>query len=240
MEHSKLHSKGRRHKSITPVKAHWEMNRTSSKYETGTIYSLSIQGYSVYVVVRKLGKKVKDADGNYCYLGQGLYGNRYNVPEDKLTMSEVLLPTNLDTRCTFMNFDSLIGQTVKVELYDDIPRMVYIEPSGVNQARVAPRDIVSRARSTNDEMLLCHAAAYEMLDKFGVSKNLVDLINQDLLTQGVVTYGKVASADKISQDDVSSGADLSKSAAMNIVTGLPEAELKEKPCHKHPVILGGL
>lgn len=240
MEHSKLHSKKRKHKAKSNSRSHWTQTRSIAKYETGIVYTVSIQGSNVYMVVRKQGRKLKDVDGNIVYVDQGLYGNRYNVPEDKLTMTEVLLPTNIDTRWTFMDYSKLVGSTVKVEIYDDIPRLVHVQPGGASEARVAPRDIISRARATNDDMVLSNPDAYNMLAAFGIPKNLVDMISKEKLVGGTVSYGAAIAPDKISQDDISTGADLSESQESGIVTGIPEAKLKEKPCHKHPVILGGL
>lgn len=236
MSNVRMHNK--HHKKHKSVKTQWEINRGLPTYQTGVVVAISQQGNGVYAIVRKQGRQVFDVDNNKVFVGTGLFGNIYNVPEDELAMAECLLPTNLDATRLIMNYQYLVGAKVKVQVEQDYPRMVHFENNNNYEARVVNREDLYRARANNDYLSLKQKETFDFFRAIGVDEIIAKKISEEKVKEGQICYGNYAVPDMTSQED-------KKDRVMSIieptlVVGLAKTELKEKSCHRFPRVLGGI
>lgn len=228
----------KRRKTTHAVKSQWEMNRGRPTHQTGVVVAISQQGNGVYAIVRKQGRQVFDVDNNKVFVGTGLFGNIYNVPEDELAMAECLLPTNLDATRLIMNYQYLVGAKVKVQVEQDYPRMVHFENNNNYEARVVNREDLYRARANNDYLSLKQKETFDFFRAIGVDEIIAKKISEEKVKEGQICYGDYAVPDMVSKED-------KKTRVMSIieptlVIGLQPSELKEKSCHRFPKVLGGI
>ena len=210
--------------------------------ELGIIESLSPQGERIFAVVRRKGISAMDVDGNSVRMNTGLFRNEHNADEDKLTLAELYIPTDINPRTTFANYNSFVGREVVVELDNGYPTFVFVNEGTTSESRAIPAKIIYDARMTNPDMDLSNKLAVSFLKNNGYdSESINAIINETYGSVGVkntvVSYGDSAAWHRSSTSESTSETDLSSSVKKNIVMGLPEAKLKSRLSHIHPVVL---
>jgi hypothetical protein len=216
--------------------------RAFIKEELGIIVSLSPQGDSVFAVIRRVGQKMYDFDGNTVYVGTSLFGNELGIEESQLLLAEILIPTDINPKTTHTDYQKLIGQRVTVKIKNDRPIMAHLIGGGEFEPRTVSRQDLYSARITNSAMSLKDNSAKDFLRKQGYSDSTINaIISEDLgsanILGQVISYGDNATYHKTSIKDNKTEADLSKSNASGIVKHLSLEKLKNRLCHIHPTAL---
>lgn len=210
--------------------------------ELGRIESLSPQGERIYAIVRRLGKEVIDVDGNMVKINTSLFRNEHNADESLLTLAELYIPTDINPKTTFTNYSGFIAREVSVEMDNGYPIFVYVNSYPTVESRLIPSKLIYDARMTNSSMSLKDPAAIRFLKDSGYDSRTIDgIINETYHSTGakntVISYGDSAAWHRSSTSESMGETDLSASVKKNIVMGLPEAKLKSRLSHIHPVVL---
>lgn len=215
------------------------MNTT---YEEGIIETISPQGDMVYAIVRRKGREVSDVDTRTVRVGTGLFRNEFNMPEEKLTLAELLIPTDIDPKTTHCDYNKFIGQSVRVRLDGGYPAFVFCYEGTSPDSRSIPGNVLQNIRLRNKDMDLSTPENIKLLKQNGFDSTTINgIINETYQSTkvkgGVISYGDVATYHKTSVREDLSEVDLSNSAKQGIVNGLPLEKLKNRLCHLHPTVL---
>ena len=115
-----------------------------SLWELGRIEALSPQGEKLYAKIRRIGDIAKDMEGNTVRINSYLFGNLDNLPEECLTLAEVLIRIDIDLSISKGNSDSLLNKYVMVLIEGGVPvraKLIdeetsrIIDPNDIRQAR---------------------------------------------------------------------------------------------------------
>lgn len=211
-------------------------------YEEGLIETISPQGDIVYAIVRRKGKEVNDPDARTVRIGTSLCRNEFNMPEGKLTLAELLIPTDIDPKTTHCDYSKFIGQAVRVRLESGYPTFVMCYEGASADSRSIPANLLQNLRLRNKDADLASSENIKLLKQngfdLGVINGIINETYQSTKVKGsVISYGDVATYHKASVREDLTEVDLSKSAKSGFVNWLPVETLKNRLCHQHPTVL---
>lgn len=207
-------------------------SRKRSFSEIGTIESLSPQGEKLYATIRRKGDLAKDIEGNDVRINTYLFGNLYNIPEANLTLSEVLIPIDIDLSIAKTNADSLISRTVTVYMEEGVP--VYAKLLDDKNARTISPEDLRKARKFSANPTTIDKNGIDFLQKsgYGISEieaTIAESIGANSIDGKTVKYGDQSTYDAISKSEQALRYDMS--ASLPIATNIPASQLKNKTCH---------
>lgn len=211
------------------------------------IRSIAPQGDILFVIARYPDTQIRKDDGTLQNVPGGLVGNEALLPEKDLTMSELLIQTDIDLNYyRGLRLDRLIGATVQVELINNRPKQILALQS-FRAARAIPREIIQNARVSGQENTLFSKEAYDYLKAAGFSDGEIKAIRSekfsDVKPEGFfLTYGDTAnwfsnSTEEINADQ--SYKDISATINSKYVPGLPSAKARKHICFSVPTIFSG-
>jgi hypothetical protein len=220
--------------------------RFNPSRSTCFIKSVVPQGDNLYAIARYKDKTITNPDGTLQNVPGGYVGNEAKVPEDKLIISEILIPTNIDLALLRgANLQALIGLQAEVEMIDSHPNKIIIDRN-VFQPRTIPREVIVSARSNSPTQDL-DKLADQLIEQNGYPKVVFGNLKKELVSQinpdgYVLVYGDTADWSRQSTEDSSkdgSYKDISKTVDIANVTGLPAAKLSINVCFRIPTFFSG-
>lgn len=209
----------------------------------GIVEAVSLQGDKLYFVVREIDFAASEEDKLKVIKGQ-LFGNITELPEDEITLADVLIETDVNCSTTYFEPEHFIGQVVEVVMVQHKPILVIVRDSG-QDARVISREDLLRARATNDDHSIDHKDAIKYLKNVGYSDKVIKKVLSEKVSSlningRILTYGDRADWTRSSSNNSDPNTiDLSDSVKGGIVTGLPSASLANHICYKPPIALTG-
>jgi len=218
----KYSSNAKAMKDIQNLKDTDRLHRQSRKvYEKGTIKLLSAQGDRLYASVQRHPTTETDSSGVIKTIPGKYFGNEPGYKD--VTLSELLIETDIDLSSSSSENQHWIGKEVTVEMVNSYPQKVYIQAPASTARLIRSVELqIARLQSTENE-LNDEAAAF--LEGRGYSdeeikatfeERLDSLEGSKMLEYGVAHWQGVASLTSDSQD-------MSASAEAGIVTELPLA-----------------
>lgn len=206
--------------------------RKKSFWEIGTIESLSPQGKKLYAKIRRQGDLAKDAEGNNVRINTYLFGNIYNIPEANLTLSEVLIPIDIDLSISKVNLDTLMDRRVTVFIEDGIPK--YAKLMDDSSARIIDPEDIRKARQLSADPSIIDKNGIDFLKKTGyvisqIETTIAESIGANSINGKTLKYGDQSTYDAISKSEQALRYDMTSS--LPIATNIPASQLKNKTCH---------
>ena len=206
--------------------------RKKSFWEIGTIESLSPQGEKLYAKIRRRGDLAKDAEGNNVRINTYLFGNIYNIPEANLTLSEVLIPIDIDLSISKVNLDTLMDRRVAVFIEDGIPK--YAKLMDDSSARIIDPEDIRKARQLSADPSIIDKNGIDFLKKTGyvisqIEATIAESIGANSINGKTLKYGDQSTYDAISKSEQALRYDMTSS--LPIATNIPASQLKNKTCH---------
>jgi len=213
--------------------------------EYGIVEKLSIQGDFLYAVVRKEGIFYRDEEDKLVNYKTELFGSN-GVPEQELTLAEVLIPTDLLPAMITMDINFFIGKKIEVIINNGFPRMALLSrvTSTYNPRGISSMDI-NEAR-TSSETLALESKGKTFLSESGYGSERVNSISKEKYidisgSQSILRYGIEQSWDLDIQKDNKnkSDKDMSEISNFKFVSGLRGKPLKTKNCYIPILSIGG-
>lgn len=211
------------------------------------IVSLVPQGDLLFAIARYPDVTVTNPDGSQTTTKGGYVGNESGVDESLLILTEILIPTDLDVSLIHSyDLQSLVGKSANVTIIDGYAAQIHINVNTVD-ARSIPRQTILAARSTNISRSLSDPAASSYLVNQGYdAQTFSGLMNESVKTispdGSILIYGNTADWSRQSIEDTqgdSSYKDISKTAPISAVTGLPTQQLNQVVCFSVPSFFAG-
>lgn len=208
------------------------MKTTLTGWEIGTIIAITENSVNGYVAVRREGDRAFDVEGNSVRINSYIFGNTMNIPEDSLTLTEVLLP--LEVRDALTNPNDLIGRRVRVYIESGIPKFVSLYAA--DGARIADPEDIRKARRLSGVLGYINDVGKRFLKDIGYTDSEIDLtIRENIgnynINGKVLKYGSQANSYSVSSSEGSASLDIGES--LPIARDVPATRLKEKNCHIH-------
>lgn len=203
-----------------------------SLWEKGTIESLSPQGEKLYAKIRREGDDAPDIEGNIVKINTYLFGNHFNIPEENLTLAEILIPLDIDLSISKVNVDTLLGKKVTVFVEDGNP--IYARLTEESPSRIIDPKDIRQARQLSADPLSIDKNGIDFLQKSGYGITQIESVLAESLAGNnidgkTIKYGDQSTYDAISKSEQSLRYDMSTS--LPIATNIPASQLKNKTCH---------
>lgn len=220
-----------RHKNLIGA----QLLRSTSR-QAGRIISVTAQGDKVYAIVRQHDKVGRDENGKEVVIKGGIIGNLANLPEDELTLAEVLIDTDIDFSANYSEIDQYIGRDVVVEMLNGFPYKV-ITQTLESEARRIPKREIWTARNLSPDRTLTHANAKKYLKNAGYSDKEIESVTGETIKsvnpEGYeLTYGDAASWNRAVPPKATTAKDISDKVETKLVSGLPATKLERKRCYR--------
>jgi len=216
-------------------------------YRRGVIESVSVQGDMLYAIIRKApGKYLKTSEKNIKNSVTGFdednsyFGNIHNISEKDLTLTELLIPTDINFKAIHVHPSKFIGARVLVWLIGNIPQKAFILSPLLRSRLINPDDIrYARALSKKDKNNSkkygknLTEIGYEFLLARGYSKKqILTTFEEEVPDKGsIITYGVKDWQDE--SDSSNSNVDMSDSLENGIVNHVYSNKKDEKTiCYK--------
>ena len=191
-------------------------------FEKGTIQNISPQGDRLYVTVQRIPQTVIARDGTVEVIAGIFFGNEFEHPDDEITMTELLMETDVDLSVASTEVKSFIGREVTVEMINNSPHRVLLQ-SPLLRPRTIPPTELAIARLQSVDGTLKGNGAEDYLLNMGYKKEEIEASTAETLesiTKPEIDYG-VAQWQNVGPTEGTE--DMTKSAEGGIVTGLPLA-----------------
>lgn len=206
--------------------------RKKSFWEIGTIESLSPQGEKLYAIIRRRGDLAKDAEGNNVLINTYLFGNLHNIPEAILTLSEVLIPIDIDLSISKVNLDTLMNRGVAVFIENGMPK--YAKLMDDSSARIIEAEDIAIARQLSVDPSKIDKNGIVFLQKKGyilsqIEATIAESIGANSTNGKTLKYGDQSTYDAVSKSEQALRYDMTSS--LPIATNIPASQLKNKTCH---------
>lgn len=204
-----------------------------SSEEEGIIESVLVVNRVVYAVVRRS----VDSYNETGHSSKGLFNNVRNIPEDNLSLFELLIPIyNIDLATSLIKPDELLGKYVMVSVLNK--KAIKAEYIGeLENFKQSPLKLLSAA-ITNARSL---AGAGERLDKNTASRKFLQEkfnLTDDQLTLFEIPLKDVFGKTITIKDDAVYHKDTSKTTdkevvieSHNLIRGTNQKSMKSRNCH---------
>ena len=214
--------------------------------EMGTIEALSVQGDLLFAVVRRSGKMTRTEAGEDKEIIGDLFGNMHGVPEQMLSLAEVLIETDVNISLMPRSPKYLIGKQVLVEVdQSGNPLIVRIStnPRQSGSRAIDRKHIYSLRKLSKSGDVDIPEVRKKMLD-FGYSPEEVGgVLGEKYIQSGlygkVGTYGTRSSWTSVESSESSKTHDLSKGISLDLVLGLSGSYLISRKCSNPSKIISG-
>lgn len=211
----------------------------------GIIESVSIQGTSIFVVVRYLGEVKKDLMGNPVNCGRTLAGIPSYTPEKLATIAEVMLPLNASAALQITDPKILVGSKCVVHLDPESEFPLGVSLMSENDSRVISRRQMWDIRNTNPDGIVDDRTR-DSIEKNGTASKSVfnDIYKESYdpeFHKGMVgTYSDIQDPIRTSVRDSGDTIDFSQKQAIKNVTGVEGYRtLRQKDCYLPTTVFTG-
>ncbi|RLA68525.1 MAG: hypothetical protein DRQ78_00115 [Epsilonproteobacteria bacterium] len=197
-------------------------NRTKEKHNSGTIRYLSPQGENLHAAVQRFPTFKTKPNGEVIMIDGGMFGNEPGVSEEELTLTEILIPVDINLRNNPIDLIPLIGMEVTVITRNNYPEMVLLQ-SKLNKSRVINCRTLREARHWSRDGTLKGEGARAYLESRGYTDETIDAVISESVDQfpraGIFNYDSVTWSTnlEITDDHIILG----ESSRAGIVRGLP-------------------
>ncbi|RLA68396.1 MAG: hypothetical protein DRQ78_00800 [Epsilonproteobacteria bacterium] len=221
-------------KDIYDLKQIDRANRQARRiYQTGFIRKISPQGDRLFVVVQRGPETEVDRHGEITTKPGRYFGNEVGFTTNNITLSELLIETDVDLSAISAEESHWIGKEVTVEMVNSYPIKAVLTAPGTQPRRIdrqtllSVKDRAARKKGVDidsDENLLDDEAK-KYLRIAGYTDEEIDATFQETLDSlsgsNVLNYG--TAGWQYNQLKTGETTDMSKSAEAGIVTSLPAA-----------------
>jgi hypothetical protein len=223
-----------------------ESKKKQYRSRVGIVEALSIQGDSLFAVVRERGAPIVTEAGETKLVDGDLFGNIAKVPEQMLSMAEILIETDYKLSDNGGKMPNLIGQTVFVDLdTNEYPVLVRVSSvATLSGSRALDRRAIYKIRSTTENGDLDNPSVVKAMERFGyASDEIRGVLGEKYIGSGlhgkIGTYGTRSSWNGVEEKDMSGSVDMSKGIDLSLVLNLPSSSLVRKKCSNPTKILSG-
>ncbi|RLA68380.1 MAG: hypothetical protein DRQ78_00885 [Epsilonproteobacteria bacterium] len=203
------------------------------RYGQGTIKHVSPQGDSIWVTVQRHPVATQKEDGTTEIVDGLYYGNEGDLPPEEITMSELLIPLNVNlSTLAIRDYEDLRNQVVTVHVINGFPKKAELL-GPVNSTFFKPVDIKT-GRITGPNKSIQDKEFDTYLLRAGYSQEDIDAMKEYTLAStptGVLNFG--TSEWTKGDSERPDGVDKTEVAKSGIVTDLPlTADKSNNICYK--------
>jgi len=191
------------------------------RYEKGIIKNLSPQGDRLFATVKRMPSTRVDNQGVTVKVDGTYFGNEHGYSDDNITLSETLIPTDIDLSIISGTLEHFVGKEVMVESIDNFPEKVFIQSPDSSARKISIEELRTARLSSNKSEL--DDSAKKFLLSIGYSPEEVDATFKETLSSieraKILDYG--AAGWQTYAENKANYQDLEESNKAGIVTELP-------------------